>query len=185
MVRSLMPVLALVLLVLAARVSSGQEEHPAAPHDSAAHSDVEGAHGEHGPMDQTFEEPPRRQQSFLVWVIGSLGWKYVLLLPVSALFSFVLTAVLVTAGKGKTTGAAVAFAVAIPLLVGIFGLLDGLVASFMVIANSSTIVKPSEWSEGFSTGLVTPLIGMLLMAPSYILATAGLSIRALKGDAKP
>lgn len=185
MVRSLMPVLALVLLVLLVRVGSSQEEHPAHPHDSE-HAAMEEGHAEHAPEDPSYEEvAPAQQQSFLVWLVRSLGWKYVLLLPVSGLFSFILTAVLVMLGKGKTTGAAVAFAVAIPLLVGIFGMIDGLVASFMVIANSSTIVKPSEWSEGISTGLVTPLIGMLLMAPSYILATAGLSIRALKGDAKP
>lgn len=122
--------------------------------------------------------------NFLVWLIRALGWKYVLLLPVSALFSFVLTLVLVIAGKGRTTGAALCFLVAIPFLIGLFGMFEGLMASLMVLGASSSSPKPSQVAVGVATSIVTPLVGMFLMVPSYLLATAGLSIRALKSEPK-
>jgi hypothetical protein len=150
------------------------------------------SHGEGGVHDEIhhameageeFEAQPR-SRSFLMWVIHALGWKYVLLLPASALLSFVLTLLLVIAGKGRTTGAALGFIVAIPFLLGLLGMFEGMMASFAVIASSTSAPKPSQVAEGISTSIVTPLAGMVLMAPSYLFATVGLSIRALKGESK-
>lgn len=120
-----------------------------------------------------------------MWLIGALGWRYVLLLPASALLSFVLTAVLVIAGKGRTTGSAMAFIVAAPFLIGLFGMFDGLLASFMVMSTSTGVPKASQVAMGISTSIVAPLVGMFLMVPSYLLATAALTVRALKSDEKP
>ncbi len=180
--------LAVIVVVMFASLGTarGQDERSAVEHAMEhAHSDAEhGAHGEHMdaelPMD---EDMP--SENFLMWLISALGWKYMLLLPASALLSFVLTAVLVVAGKGRTTGAALAFIVAIPFLIGLFGMFDGLMASFMVIARSPTYPKPSVIAAGVSMSIVTPLLGMLLMVPSYLLATVGLSVRALQSDPKP
>ena len=151
--------------------------------ESGEHAILAGHGHENGMMVEDIA--PERSQNFLIWFIGALGWKYTLLLPASALLSFLLTAALVIAGKGKTTGAALGFIVAIPFLIGILGMIDGCIASFMVIAHSSASPKPSEWAAGMSTAMVTPLTGMTLMVPSYLLATVGLTIRALKGDPKP
>lgn len=135
-------------------------------------------------MEEDFE-PPRRQESYLAWLVRSLGWRYTLFLPLAAMLSCVLTGVLLLAGKGKSTGAAIAFVVAIPFLIGVFGMFDGLMSSFIVLSQSGTSPKPSEIAEGISTSIVTPLVGMFLMGPSYLLATVGLFIRSLKGDGKP
>ena len=132
--------------------------------------------------DEAFAEEefePRRQESYLMWLVRSLGLRFTVLLPLAGLVSFALTGVLVVAGKGKSNGTAIAFVVGIPFLVGIFGMLDGFMASFIVIASAPTSPKPSEIADGISSAIVTPFIGMLLMAPSYMLATIGLFIRSL------
>ncbi len=182
-----MLVVAMVVPALLAPDAWGQEEHPAAEHAMpGAHSPHEHEmHAEHADEGMSMEEEFPQSENFLVWIIGALGWRYAFLLPVSALLSFALTALLVIAGKGRTTGPALAFIVAIPFLIGLFGMFDGLMASFMVIAHSTAAPKPSVYAQGMSMSIVTPLLGMLLMVPSYLLATAGLTIRALKNDPKP
>ena len=50
-------------------------------------------------------------------------------------------------------------------MVGLLGTVQGMIASFSVIANSPTTPKPSELAEGISTALFTTLVG-LFIAPS-------------------
>ena len=182
MFRNLLAAVVVVMFAFPAGTALGQEVHPA--HEHAMPGEHSGLHGEHVDAELPMHED-MPSENFLAWLISALGWRYVLLLPASALLSFVLTAVLVVAGKGRTTGAALAFIVAIPFLIGLFGMFDGLMASFMVIARSSVSPKPSEYAQGISMSIVTPLIGMLLMVPSYLLATVGLSVKALQSDPKP
>lgn len=187
MVRGMITAISVATFLLACSVVSGQEERPTHEHDPAGEHGhmVEGEHGhgfEGGAMAEDY--PPAQRQSFLIWLISSLGWRYTLLLPVSAIASLVLTAVLVIAGKGRATGAAMVFVVAIPFLVGLFGTFEGLMASFMVIAHSSSSPKPSVIAEGISTSIVTLPVAMFLMIPSYLLATAGLFVRSLQPDSK-
>jgi hypothetical protein len=124
------------------------------------------------------------QQSYLSWVFHSLGPTYLLLLPLAALLGFVLTLILILRGRGATLGAALTFCVPAPLLVGFFAAINGAISSYMVIATSSTTPKPSEIAAGISTALVSLLIGLLLMAPSYLLALFGLFARSLRSDAE-
>lgn len=184
------------VLVGLSSISHGQEEPAAHPHDRAAHSHdrmVDLSHSNeasHDEMDRAIEAGEEfsvdaPSENFIVWFIGALGWKYAFLLPASGLLSFVLTAVLVIAGKGRTTGPALVFIVAMPLMIGLFGMFDGMLASFMVIGRSTAAIKPSINAQGMSVAISTPLLGLLLMVPSYLLATAGLTIRALKNDPKP
>lgn len=182
MVRGRLVMKMVAVLFLSLAVARGQEEMPI--HDHAGHDEhgMHDGHGHEAGMDEDYQ--PERSQNFLMWIISSLGWKYTLLLPASALASFVLTGVLVVAGKGKTTGAAMAFLVAMPFLIGLFGMFDGMLSSFMVIGHSSVSPKPSEIAQGVSISIVTPLVGMFLMVPSYLLATAGLFIKSLKGEPK-
>jgi biopolymer transport protein ExbB len=51
-------------------------------------------------------------------------------------------------------------------MVGLLGTVDGMVASFTVIAESSTTPKPSELAQGISTALVTTLVGLWLAIPA-------------------
>jgi biopolymer transport protein ExbB len=43
-----------------------------------------------------------------------------------------------------------------------------MVASFMVIARSSTTPKPSELAQGISMALITTLVGLVLAIPAII-----------------
>lgn len=185
MARIFLTVIVAVALTSFAKVTLGQDDPHAEHAMPGEHSAVEsGMHEGHGHEAGMEDYPEIHRQSFLMWLISSLGWKYTLLLPASALASFVLTGVLVVAGKGKTSGAAMAFLVAIPFLIGLFGMFDGMLASFMVLAHSMTTPKPSDVAVGISTSIVTPLVGMFLMVPSYLLATAGLFIKSLQGEPK-
>ncbi len=51
-------------------------------------------------------------------------------------------------------------------MVGLLGTVDGMVASFTVIARSSVTPKPSELAAGISTALVTTLVGLWLAIPA-------------------
>jgi biopolymer transport protein ExbB len=49
---------------------------------------------------------------------------------------------------------------------GLLGTVDGMVASFMVIASSPTQPKPSQLAEGISQALITTLVGLWLAIPA-------------------
>jgi hypothetical protein len=118
------------------------------------------------------------QQSYLSWMFASLG-AYALLLPLAGLLCFLLALVLVVRGKGPMAAASLILIVHVPLLIGVFAAIHGGIASYMVIAASSTTPKPSEVAAGISTALVAPLIGMMLMVPGYATAAVGGFIRSL------
>ncbi|MGD9649101.1 MAG: MotA/TolQ/ExbB proton channel family protein [Pirellulales bacterium] len=51
-------------------------------------------------------------------------------------------------------------------MLGLLGTVDGMVASFQVIAQSSTSPKPSELAQGISMALITTLVGLWLAIPA-------------------
>ncbi|MBX3414164.1 MAG: MotA/TolQ/ExbB proton channel family protein [Pirellulales bacterium] len=51
-------------------------------------------------------------------------------------------------------------------MVGLLGTVDGMIASFAVIAGSTTQPKPSELAEGIATALFTTLVGLYLAIPA-------------------
>jgi biopolymer transport protein ExbB len=53
-------------------------------------------------------------------------------------------------------------------MVGLLGTVDGMVASFTVIASSPTTPKPSELAAGISTALITTLVGLWLAIPAIL-----------------
>ena len=127
-------------------------------------------------MAEEFAEPVR--QSYLMWLISALGWKYTLLLPLAGLVAFALTLALVIRGRGAAQVGALLFIVPLPFYLGIVGVLDGVMAMYQVIAMSDTTPKPSMLAMGISMALVAGWVGMLLTVPSYLAASAGLLIRA-------
>jgi hypothetical protein len=150
---------------------SQEREHAAQEH---AHADADADH-----MHE-FEGPPR-QLSMLSWIFMALGWRYTLALPLAGLAAFILALMIVIRG-GTYSGSALLFVVPIPLLVGMFGLFDGMFASFSVLAFAESSPKPWEVAAGFSTALVAPFVGMIFMTPAYLVATGGLFMRTLAGD---
>jgi biopolymer transport protein ExbB len=53
-------------------------------------------------------------------------------------------------------------------MVGLLGTVDGMVASFQVIALSSATPKPSELAQGVSMALITTLVGLWLAIPAIV-----------------
>lgn len=51
-------------------------------------------------------------------------------------------------------------------MIGLFGTVHGMIASFQVIATSGATPKPSELAEGISTALFTTLIGLAVAIPA-------------------
>jgi len=51
-------------------------------------------------------------------------------------------------------------------MVGLLGTVDGMIASFSVIANSPTAPKPSELAAGIATALFTTLVGLWIAIPA-------------------
>jgi hypothetical protein len=128
-------------------------------------------------------EPVR--QSYLMWLFSALGWKYALLLPLAGLLTFGLTLLLVTRGKGAAQVGALLFIVPLPVLIGIFGVVEGLIASYQVIAASAVMPKPAHVAEGVSMSLVAVMLGMVLATPSFLAATVGLIVRSFIPDEPP
>ncbi len=53
-------------------------------------------------------------------------------------------------------------------MVGLLGTVDGMVASFQVIAVSGTTPKASDLAEGISMALITTLVGLVLAIPAIL-----------------
>ncbi|MEA1951307.1 MAG: MotA/TolQ/ExbB proton channel family protein [Planctomycetota bacterium] len=51
-------------------------------------------------------------------------------------------------------------------MVGLLGTVQGMIASFQVIATSTTAPKPSELAAGISTALFTTLVGLFMAIPA-------------------
>lgn len=51
-------------------------------------------------------------------------------------------------------------------MVGLFGTVDGMIRSFIVIANTNTTPKPAELAMGISTALVTTIVGLAIAIPA-------------------
>ncbi len=51
-------------------------------------------------------------------------------------------------------------------MVGLLGTVSGMIASFSVIANSSTAPKPNELAAGISTAMFTTLVGLIIAIPA-------------------
>jgi hypothetical protein len=101
-------------------------------------------------------------------------------------FCFVLTLLIVIRGQGPWACAALIFIVPIPFWHGLFGTLKGLLASLSVIAMSDAVIKTSEISDGVASSLLNPMLGLVMMAPSYLVATLGSIFRSFaKSTAKP
>ena len=51
-------------------------------------------------------------------------------------------------------------------MVGLLGTVDGMVASFEVIAKSTTSPSPAELAKGIQTALITTLVGLVMAIPA-------------------
>jgi hypothetical protein len=118
------------------------------------------------------------QQPMIPWMFQALGL-YSILLPLLAIVCFIVTLVILFRGKGPMAAASLVLVVPMPFLLGLFAALQGAIASYSVIASSATTPKPADVAVGISAALIAPMVGLLLMAPSYLVASLGSFLRSL------
>jgi hypothetical protein len=118
-------------------------------------------------------------QSMLGWMFQSLGPFYGLLIPLAAFGVFVGACLVVALSRRPAVIAAYLPLLLLPLMIGVFGTLQGFTSSLQVIAVAQSAPKPSEVAEGVSMGLFTSLLALLLSFPAYFVTTFGLLMRTL------
>ncbi|MCH5374186.1 MAG: MotA/TolQ/ExbB proton channel family protein [Planctomycetes bacterium] len=123
------------------------------------------------------------QRSYLSWMFSSLGPIYGLLIPLAGITVFLGACLVVAMSRRPAVIAAYLVFLPLPLLIGVFGSIQGLIASYAVIAASTTSPKPADVAAGVSTALFTVLIGLLVSFPSYFVLAVGLLMRTLAGNA--
>jgi hypothetical protein len=165
-------------LILLLALTSPGDSAPIAPpvlvaQESAMHEHADDPH-EH---DDYGEAP--RQESYLVWLLKALGIRYVLLFVLTGPLVFLGALIVVALCKRPGPIAAFFPFVAIPMLIGVFGFFDGAVNVLMALGSSPIAPKPAEMAYGLSTALVTPMVGLFLSAPSYLILAIGLFVRSL------
>ena len=128
------------------------------------------------------EIEPVQQQTFLSWTLSALGFEYAILLALAAVLSFVLTLFVLVRGRGAMAGVALLLIVPAPLLIGIFLALQVVMNSSFIITVSPVSPRLSEVATAISAAFAPPLVGMLLMAPSYTLAFLGSVLRSFSSD---
>ncbi len=119
------------------------------------------------------------QVSLLTWMVNSLGTTYLVLLPAAALLSIVLALAVVIRGRGPMAAAMLILVVPIPLMIGCYAALHGVINAFQILAVSGTAPKPSDIATVVAVSLLPPFVGLLLMTPAYTVATIGTFVRSL------
>jgi hypothetical protein len=124
-------------------------------------------------VDQPYE------QSQLEFIYHSLGFLYCVLLPLSALVSFILVVVAVARWRGAASVAVLMFAAPMPVYLGLYATVSGLLASYQVIMYTTTQPRPSEMAQGIGMSLVSFWIGMFLSVPGFFVALIGSLVRLI------
>ena len=149
-----------------------------------AYQHMDNEHGDDMHQDEFMEARPRKK-SYLMWMYGALGIRYTLLLPLSGLAVFLGACLVVALSRRPATIASYLVILPLPLLFGLFGTVEGLIAGWSVIGMSTTMPRMNELGELFSTALFTTFVGFLVNAPAYFVVAIGLPMRSIfAGDAK-
>ena len=126
-----------------------------------------------------------RQHSYLKWMLHSLGPFYGLAIPLVGFAVFVGACLVVAMNRRPAVIASYLVFLPLPLLIGLYGSLQGFISSYHLIATSPTSPKPSEIAAGVSTGLFTVLVGLMVIFPSYFVLAFGLLIRTIQSGRTP
>jgi hypothetical protein len=119
-------------------------------------------------------------KSLVELVYAALGLKYAILLPLSALVSFVLVLGIIVKGKGPTVGPALVLTSLLPLFVGLLATTGGFVDSLLVLQVAANPPPAAEMLVGFAGSAVPIWTALVLGAPGYLTAVVGGCIRAFR-----
>ncbi len=120
-------------------------------------------------------------ENYLWWLFTQLGLKYSILLPLSGLLCFVLALVIVRRGEGPMAAAALVLIVHVPLLIGLYATVDGLMQTCTFMHGAAP--RSTDLLTGIHTSLVASKVALLLMIPGYTTAAIGALLRGTRADA--
>lgn len=139
-------------------------------------------------MDELTEKEKRilelKNETLLQYTCGPTS-DYVWLLPLVALVSFILVAVVLLKGKGTFAAAAIALLLPLPIWMGFLAMIDWLIISAGVIEQAG--VEP-EWSAVFGSlaAAISGLwYGVVLAAPAFAMTTTVVITRAIRAGQLP
>ena len=122
------------------------------------------------------------RETTLEWTFRMLGPFYGIVLPLAGLLSFVLVLILLLRGRGPLSAASLVLIVHIPLLIGVFAAIGGVIHTCTVIHGVAPIL--AEVAIGISASLFAPRVGMIAMMPGYVAAVIGSFIRAITSESR-
>lgn len=122
-------------------------------------------------------QEPLPKQSALSWFVDALGPFYLVVLPLLGLLLLFGGLMVVIASRRPAVIAACLAFVALPLLLGLLGMLQGMVESFTVISTTLTQPRPGDIAAGFSSAMVVPLVSLIVTLPGYLILATGLVFR--------
>ncbi len=134
--------------------------------------------------EDILSQPYAADESAMMWILSSLGWIYLILLPLVALTAFIFALLIVIRGRGPLAAAALWLVVQTPMLIGLFAGLQGVVVVFRLISITGSQPYPADLADGIARSLVATLVAMLLSVPAYATAVLGALIRCLKAPAE-
>lgn len=119
------------------------------------------------------------KKSYLMWAFESMGIFYSLVLPAAGLAVF-LGAILVVA-LNRRPGVIAAYLVflPLPLLIGVFGSVHGLIFSLSAISSSGSDLPARVLVAAWPSALFTTYFALLVSFPSYFIVAIGLFVRAI------
>ena len=127
------------------------------------------------------EAEPLQHKSRIMWMLETLGI-FGLLMVVAGVVAFALSLLIVTRGRGALAGAALVFIVPMPLMVALFAVFRSAISMFSVVAMSDVQLKASEVAGGIAECLFTPIVGLVVTIPAYMVAMIGLIVRSLRDE---
>jgi hypothetical protein len=120
------------------------------------------------------------EQSFLGWVLSSLGPIHSLLIPASGLVVFVGAVFVIALSKRPAVIAAYLVFVPLPFMIGLCASLYGFIHSFHLAATSAAPPNPGQIAGGISAILFAAFLGLLVTFPGYLVTSLGLFVRTIR-----
>jgi len=130
-------------------------------------------------QEALYGEEPRVQHSRVWWTVHAVGPFYTVVLLLSGLLSFIV-AIRIVFSEMKHAGATLAFAVALPILIGVFATCVSLVNGLTMYSISDTSMRLEEVAAAIQEALMSMIVALLASAPAFATAFIGLTARSFR-----
>ncbi len=121
-----------------------------------------------------------RSPSYFEWVYQCLGLFYGLLIPLSGLAVFIGGWWVVKKYRQPGVIAAYTIFLPLPVLIGVYGTVQGAITAISVISTTSGRIPPEMILESYVIASFTTLVGLLVSFPAYCVVSIGLFVRTVQ-----